>query len=130
MVIGLLELPYHATSLKTPLPTRPPFTLGDYLRVAVGDRPAESLKGLCRMTNLCGVSHGQMAKVEPRETVRKGSEGPTAQAYRPPEGPCHASYTGQIHARSGARTPFRTVSEVVFSEVRLDWVLRSPAVRE
>src|SRR5215203_3411627 len=70
MVIGLLELPYHATSLKTPLPTRPPFTLGDYLRVAVGDRPAKSLKGLCRMTNLCGVSHGQMAKVEQREVRR------------------------------------------------------------
>ena len=44
------------------------------------------------------------------ETVRIGSEGPTAQAYRPPEGPCHAPYTGQIHARSVARTPFRTVS--------------------
>ena len=27
-------------------------------------------------------------------------------------------YTGQIHARSVARTPFRTVSEGAFSEVR------------
>jgi hypothetical protein len=60
------------------------------------------------------------------ETVRKGSEGPTAQAYRPPEGPCHAPYTGQIHARSGARMPFRTVSERGFSEVR--GVKREPSV--
>src|SRR5829696_10546636 len=72
MVIGLLELPYHATSLKARLPTRPPFTLGDFLRVAVRERPAKSLKGLCRMTNLCcGVSHVQMAKVQPGETVWK-----------------------------------------------------------
>jgi hypothetical protein len=27
-------------------------------------KPAKSLKGLCRVANLCGVSHGQMAKVE------------------------------------------------------------------
>src|SRR5829696_8162956 len=71
MVIGLLELPYHATSLKAQLPTRPPFTLGDFLRVAVRDRPAKSLKGLSRMTNLCGVSHVQMAKVQRGETVWK-----------------------------------------------------------
>src|SRR5215207_8543902 len=75
MVIGLLELPYHATSLKAQLPTRPPFTLGDFLRVAVRDRPAKSLKGLSRMTNLCGVSHVQMAKVQPRETVWKIARG-------------------------------------------------------
>ena len=39
------------------------------MRVAVRERPAKSLKGLCRMTNLCGVSHVQMDapifKVEP-----------------------------------------------------------------
>src|SRR5215208_3934972 len=58
----------HAPSLKARLPTRPPFTLGDFLRVAVRDRPAKSLKGHCRMTNLCGVSHGQLAKVELEET--------------------------------------------------------------
>jgi hypothetical protein len=34
------------------------------LRVDHPLRPAKSLKGLYRMTNLCGVSHGQMAKVE------------------------------------------------------------------
>ena len=35
----------HATALKMSLPTRPRF-LGDFLRVAVGDRHAKSPKGL------------------------------------------------------------------------------------
>jgi hypothetical protein len=34
------------------------------LRVAVGERPAKSLKGYCRVANICGVLHDQMAKVE------------------------------------------------------------------
>jgi hypothetical protein len=41
-----------------------PLLVGDFLRVDHPLRPAKSLKGLCRMTNPCGVSHGQMAKVE------------------------------------------------------------------
>src|SRR5215217_4661583 len=69
MVIGLLELPYHATSLKAPLCQHDPRFLGDFLRVGLSLRPAKSLKGHCRMTNLCGVSHVQMDapifKVEP-----------------------------------------------------------------
>jgi hypothetical protein len=41
------------------------------LRVGLPPRPAKSLKGLCRMTYLCGVSHSQMAKVELPVTVWK-----------------------------------------------------------
>jgi hypothetical protein len=54
----------QATPLKTRLPTVPLFSVGDFLRVGLPARSAESIKGLCRMTNLCGVSHSQMAKVE------------------------------------------------------------------
>ena len=61
----------HATALKMSLPTRPRF-LGDFLRVAVGDRHAKTPKGFVGWPNRCAVSVGQMAKVEPRETVRKG----------------------------------------------------------
>jgi hypothetical protein len=39
--------------------------------------------------------------------------------------PFWPSYTHQMHARSVARTPFRTVSEGVFSEVRVAPVLSS-----
>ena len=49
--------------------------VGDFLRLAVGDRPAKSLKGLRGASYRCGVLHGQMAKVEPRETVRKVPKG-------------------------------------------------------
>jgi hypothetical protein len=41
------------------------------LRVAVRDRHAKSPKGLRRMTDLCGVLHGQMAKVEQKRHSRK-----------------------------------------------------------
>jgi hypothetical protein len=51
-----------------------PCFLGDFLRVAVEERPAKSPKDLRRMPTLCGVSYGQMAKVERLETVEKGSE--------------------------------------------------------
>jgi hypothetical protein len=40
--------------------------VGDFLRVGLPLRPAKSLKDLCRVANLCGVAHGQMAKVELR----------------------------------------------------------------
>src|SRR5215211_2110575 len=48
-----------------------PSFLGDFLRVGLPLRPAKSPKGLCRMPTLCGVSYGQMAKVELLETVWK-----------------------------------------------------------
>ena len=64
MVIGLLA-PFRGLLLKRGCQHDFCF-VGDFLRVAVGDRPAKSLKGLCRLANLCGVSHGQMAKVEYR----------------------------------------------------------------
>jgi hypothetical protein len=43
-----------------------------------------------------------------------------------PFGPFRPPYTGQIHGRSFARTPFRTVSEEVFSEVRIAPVQETP----
>jgi hypothetical protein len=41
-----------------------PSFLGDFLRVGLPLRPAKSPKGLRRMPTLCGVSYGQLAKVE------------------------------------------------------------------
>jgi hypothetical protein len=46
--------------------------VGDFLRVGFPLRLARSHKGLRGMPTLCSVSYGQMARVEPRETVRKG----------------------------------------------------------
>jgi hypothetical protein len=90
------------------------------LRVDHPLRPAKSLKGLCRMTNLCGVSHGQMAKVEVERLSEKGaSNAPIVDLA----GLRRAKSTGkplcgdlQGYAAS-ASDAFRTVSEVVFSEV-------------
>jgi hypothetical protein len=62
MVIGLLAT-FTPLLLERGCQRDPSF-VGDFLRVAVGDRPAKSLKGLCRMPTLCGLSLGQMAKVE------------------------------------------------------------------
>ena len=41
-----------------------PCFLGDFLRVGLPLPPARSPKGLRRMPTLCGVSYGQMAKVD------------------------------------------------------------------
>jgi len=90
------------------------------LRVDHPLRPAKSLKGLYRMTNLCGVSHGQMAKVEVERLSEKGaSNAPIVDLA----GLRRAKSTGkplcgdlQGYAAS-ASDAFRTVSEVVFSEV-------------
>jgi hypothetical protein len=65
MVIGFLA-PFMQVLSKRVTNTAPSIQ-GDFLRVAVGSRPEKSPEGLCSMTNLCSVSHGQMAKVEPRE---------------------------------------------------------------
>src|SRR5215204_3191053 len=60
----------HATSLKKrPCQHDPPFSRGLFAGRSPTATRKVSLKGLCRMTNPCGVSHGQMAKVEPIETV-------------------------------------------------------------
>ena len=53
-----------------------PSFLRDFLRVGLPLRPAKSLKGLCRMPTLCGVSYGQMAKVELRVLYSRTSENP------------------------------------------------------
>jgi hypothetical protein len=57
------------------------------------------------------------------ETVRKASEGVYDVALRTAEkalfGPFRHPYSGQVHVRSVAHTPFRTVSEGVFCEVRM-----------
>src|SRR3712207_8939318 len=46
--------------------------------VVAGDRHAKSRKGLCRRSNRCGVSHGQMAKVELLKLSETGmSDAPT-----------------------------------------------------
>src|SRR5215208_804517 len=47
-----------------------PCFVGDFLRVAVEDRPAKSPKGPRRMPTLCGVSYRQMAKIEQNEVWR------------------------------------------------------------
>ena len=47
--------------------------IGDLLRVAVGEWHSDSPKHLRRMTNLCGVLHGQMAKVELKSCLRSYS---------------------------------------------------------
>jgi hypothetical protein len=47
---------------------------GDFLRIVVGDRHGESPKDVRRMTNLCGVLHGQMAKVKLKKQSEKGYE--------------------------------------------------------
>ena len=64
------------------LPTTAAPLEGDFLRVARTDQPAKSpkglSKGLCREPNRRDVIRDQMAKVERRETVRKGSEEPAA----------------------------------------------------
>jgi len=52
-----------------------PCFLGDFLRVAVEDRPAKSPKGLRGMPTLCGVSYGQMTKVELERLYEKGASG-------------------------------------------------------
>ena len=70
MVIGFLA-PFMHLLWKRLTNATPGISRRDFLRVAVGGRPARSPEGLGRMTYLCGVPHGQMAKVEPRETVRK-----------------------------------------------------------
>jgi hypothetical protein len=66
--MGLLA-PFTRLLLKRGCQHDPSF-LGDFLPVGLPPRPAKSLKGLCRMTNLCGVSHSQMAKVEHGEVRR------------------------------------------------------------
>ena len=74
------------------------------------------------MTDLCGVSHGQMAKVElerlSEKSQRRSQRSPIG-SRKVPFGPFHAPYSGQIHAWSVIRTPFPTVSEGVFSEGRI-----------
>src|ERR687889_248729 len=55
----------------------------------------------------------------PRKTVRKVSDASTRWPYRPSKRcfcPFWPSYTGQIYGRSVAHTPFRTVSEEMFSD--------------
>src|SRR5215208_6754953 len=63
MVIGP-SAPFTRLLSKDAPANTTPLLVGDFLRVDHPLRPAKSLKGLCRMTNPCGVSHGQMAKVE------------------------------------------------------------------
>jgi hypothetical protein len=63
-----------------------------------------------------------MAKVEPRETVRKVPDVPTASPVSPQEGAFRSILVSvhlHIHARSCAHTHFRTVSEGAFPEVRI-----------
>src|SRR5215212_2708361 len=74
MVIGP-SAPFTRLLLKNAPANTTPLLVGDFLRVDHPLRPAEILKGLCRMTNPCGVSHGQMAKVELLETVWKIARG-------------------------------------------------------
>jgi hypothetical protein len=46
--------------------------LGDFFRVARTHRPAKSLTGIRGSLEWCALPDTLMAKVEPRETVRKG----------------------------------------------------------
>ena len=67
MVIGLLA-PFTRLLLKGGC-QHDPCLVGDFLRVAVAQRPAKSLKGFCRAANICGVLHDQMAKHESVERL-------------------------------------------------------------
>src|SRR5215213_559206 len=61
-----------------------------------------------------------------RRCVKRGLPGHEAALF----GPFRPRYTGQIHPRSVAHTPFQTVSEGEFSEVRLTAILgTSPVMR-
>src|SRR4051794_14823571 len=80
------------------------------------------------MTNRCGSPSTQMAKVEPRETVRKASEALArwpARGRKGPFDPLDRRYSGRIHAPSVAPNPFSGFFGSVRLRVRSSEALHS-----